>query len=197
MGELNSNATTQYNEVLMPTFENDVIKGTFSNNSYENDTLYFSDSKVEELLKRYKDVKINQMIYDIYYLIQQDDFVDGEMTKVELFMKNAYENNQLEYVLEALMRIYYEEVLNDKILEGILLMISSVPYEVVVPKGQIMAMGLLSNKSLAVRDRAIQCFERWDSIEGIDILKSLDCEPKWLQRYVEKVIMYIERDGRA
>ena len=74
-------------------------------------------------------------------------------------------------------------------------MVSCVPYEVVQPKGQAIAMGLLSNKELLIRDRAIQCFERWNSKKGLDVLKSLDCQPKWLQKYVDKIIKYIERDG--
>lgn len=74
-------------------------------------------------------------------------------------------------------------------------MIACVPYEAVSPKGQIMAMGLLTNKILSVRDKAIQCFERWNSKKGLAYLRNVSCYPKWLQNYVDKVIMYIERDG--
>lgn len=51
------------------------------------------------------------------------------------------------------------------------------------------------NKILSVRDKAIQCFERWNSKKGLAYLRNVSCYPKWLQNYVDKVIMYIERDG--
>ena len=97
--------------------------------------------------------------------------------------------------MEALMQIYLKNLSNVHFLEGILVMISAVPYEIVEPKGQTMAMGLLTNKELLIRDRAIQCFEQWNSKKGLEVLKSIECQPKWLQKYVDKVIMYIERDG--
>ena len=31
--------------------------------------------------------------------------------------------------------------------------------------------------------------------KAVEYLKSLNCHPRWLQKYVEKVIMYLERDG--
>ena len=76
-----------------------------------------------------------------------------------------------------------------------MIMIESVPYEAISPKGQMKAMGLLVKKSLSVRDKAIQCFEKWNSKKGLAYLKNISCSPIWLQKYVDKVIMYIERDG--
>ena len=113
----------------------------------------------------------------------------------EKYMKEGYEQGQLDFIADALMRVYSSNLGDAHMLEGILTMIASVPYEAISPKGQIMAMGLLSNKTLSVRDKAIQCFERWNSKKGLDYLKNISCSPKWLQNYVDKVVMYIERDG--
>lgn len=145
--------------------------------------------------KERKTYLLKQFANDIRILIKQDEFIDGELSKSEVYMREVAENDQIDFVIEALMEIYSESLLDAHTLEGILSMISSVPYNLVYPKGQIMAMGLLSNKELSVRDKAIQCFERWNSKKGIKCLKSLECHPKWLQKYVEKVMMYLERDG--
>ena len=81
------------------------------------------------------------------------------------------------------MSIYSSNLGEAHMLEGILTMIASVPYEAISPKGQIMAMGLLTNKILSVRDKAIQCFERWNSKKGLDYLKNISCSPRWLQNW--------------
>lgn len=137
----------------------------------------------------------SQYANEIRLLIQQDEFIDGEVSRSERYIKEGYEQGQLDFIADALMSIYSSNLGEAHMLEGILTMIASVPYEAISPKGQIMAMGLLTNKILSVRDKAIQCFERWNSKKGLDYLKNISCSPRWLQNYVDKVIMYIERDG--
>lgn len=132
---------------------------------------------------------------EIRTLILQDEFIDGEVSRSEHYIINGYERGQIDFIADALMRIYSSNLGNPHILEGILTMIASVPYEAIYPKGQIMAMALLPNKVLSVRDKAIQCFEKWNSKKGLAYLTNISCSPKWLQNYVDKVIMYIERDG--
>lgn len=156
---------------------------------------YNNDKELEREMQEFRKSKIMQFSNEISIIINHDEYVDGEVSQSEIFMKEAYENEQMDYVMEALMQIYMDNLSNIHVLEGILVMVSCVPYEVVQPKGQAIAMGLLSNKELLIRDRAIQCFERWNSKKGLGVLKSLDCQPKWLQKYVDKIIMYIERDG--
>lgn len=138
---------------------------------------------------------ISQLANDIKGIIQRDEFIDGEISNSELYMKELCAKYPVDCVLKALMQVYSSNLLNSKILEGVLVMVSCVSYETAEPDGQVMAMGLLSNRELEIRDRAIQCFEKWNSKKGIPVLKSLDCHPKWLQKYVEKVITYLERDG--
>lgn len=58
-----------------------------------------------------------------------------------------------------------------------------------------MALGLLQHENIYLRDRAIQVYEQWNSKKGINVLKTLKCDQKWLQDYVDKVIEYLERDG--
>lgn len=186
---IEANGTVQ-NSISSRTMAND-----FSMNTSERKVIYYIDENLENEMRKYRYMRIMQMVNEINTLINHDEYIDGEMSQAELFMKEIYSNNQIDYAIEALMQIYSNNLLNVHVLEGILVMISCLPYEAVEPKGQIMAMGLLSNKELIIRDRAIQCFERWNSKKGLNTLKSLNCQPIWLQKYVNKVIMYIERDG--
>ncbi len=171
------------------------VKRILQNTSEATLIYYKNDKDLDKEIQKYRRGKIMQFSNEINLIISHDDYSDGEMSQSEIFMKEAYEKEQMDYVMESLMQIYLENLLNVHVLEGILVMISSVPYEAVQPKGQTMAIGLLSNKELVIRDRAIQCFERWNSKKGLGVLKSIVCEPKWLQKYVDKIIMYIERDG--
>ncbi len=142
-----------------------------------------------------RNLLVSQLANDIKGVIQRDEFIDGEISNSESYMKELCAKYPVDCILKALMQVYSSNLLNSKILEGVLVMVSCVSYETAAPDGQVMAMGLLSNRELEIRDRAIQCFEKWNSKKGIPVLKSLDCHPKWLQKYVEKVITYLERDG--
>lgn len=142
-----------------------------------------------------RNLLISQLANDIKGVIQRDEFIDGEISNSELYMKELCAKYPVDCILKALMQVYSSNLLNPQILEGVLVMVSCVSYETAAPDGQVMAMGLLSNRELEIRDRAIQCFEKWNSKKGIPVLKSLDCHPKWLQKYVEKVITYLEKDG--
>lgn len=175
---------------------NGTISKKYMMNTSEAMLIYYNnDKELEAEFQEFRKGKIMQFSNEISVIISHDEYLDGEISRSEIFMKEAHKNKQIDYVMEALMQIYMGNLSNIHVLEGILVMISCVPYEVVQPKGQAIAMGLLSNKELLIRDRAIQCFERWNSKKGLDVLKNLACQPKWLQKYVDKIIVYIERNG--
>lgn len=92
---------------------------------------------------------------------------------------------------DALMKIYMNKYNDEHVLLGVMEMISCMKYEDVDPKGQIMALGLLQHENIYLRDRAIQVYEQWNSKKGINVLKTLKCDQKWLQDYVDKVIEYV------
>lgn len=138
---------------------------------------------------------VSQYANEIRILIQQDEFIDGEVSRAEHYMTEGYKRNQLDCISDAIMHVYESDIGEPHMLEGILTMVASVPYDAISPKGQIIAMGLLTHKSLSVRDKAIQCFEKWNSKKGLAYLKNISCTPRWLQTYADKVILYIERDG--
>ena len=185
------------NGVMRECFGNGTTEINNSQNTSEKALIYYidKDDYLEKEMQAYWRGKVMEFSNEISIIISHDEYIDGEVSQSEIFMKEAYAKEQMGFVMEALMQIYSSNLLNVHVLQGILVMISCVPYEAVEPKGQVMAMGLLSNKELIIRDCAIQCFERWNSKKGLTALKSLNCQPKWLQKYVDKVIMYIERDG--
>ena len=113
----------------------------------------------------------------------------------EYYISNNATEANYEYIREASNELYLEHYNDSQVLTGLLIMMGTLSYEEAEPQGQTMALGLLQHEDISVRDRAIQAFERWNSKKGLPVLRSLHCDRSWLQRYVEKVIAYLERDG--
>lgn len=132
---------------------------------------------------------------DILNLIRNDYFEAGFVSQSEQYIFNTANGNNVEYIREAANELYLEFYNDSHVLTGLLIMMGTLDYETAEPQGQTMALGLLQHEDISVRDRAIQAFERWNSKKGLPVLKSLHCDRAWLQRYVDKVISYLERDG--
>lgn len=67
-------------------------------------------------------------------------------------------------------------------------MLSVLPYDEVRPSGQIMALGVMRHKNKYVVKKGIQLYERWNSKEGIKMIKTLHFEETRFQKYAEQVI---------
>ena len=138
---------------------------------------------------------VQQYKSDILNLIRNDYFEAGFVSQSEQYILNISNDNNVEYIREAANELYLEYYFNPHVLTGLLIMMGTLDYETAEPQGQTMALGLLQHEDISVRDRAIQAFERWNSKKGLPVLRSLHCDRTWLQRYVDKVISYLERDG--
>lgn len=159
------------------------------NNKSEDEMTISQDISIDrdEIVKTY--------INAILSVIVSDEFEDGEISNSERYMKKNMTFETKDYILDALMKTYMDKYNDEHVLLGVMEMISCVKYEDVEPQGQIMALGLLQHENIYLRDRAIQVYEQWNSRKGINVLKALKCDQKWLQDYVDKVIEYLEREG--
>lgn len=168
-----------------------------SSNTFDRDSWKQSDPNVTVEVKKEKEdySPVSQFKNDILGIILNDTFEDGTITKSEEYIRETFSPDTSEDIKSAIMELYLSNLDRPFVLTGLLTMISSIPYHDAVPQCPIMALGLLQNKDISIRDKAIQVFEKWNSKAGIPILKSLQCDRKWLQKYVDKVILYLERDG--
>ena len=174
---------------------NDTASKGISHYASNSLPIAYIDIDIEKMVLAIRDMKIEMAVNEITTLILKDDFIDGEISESEKYMEVAYKSDNFDCIKEALMKVYTNNFSNSHIVVGILMMISRVPYDAIEPKGTLMALGSLSHKNLEVRDRVIQCFERWNSKKGLVILKSIECSPAWLQNYANKVISFIEEEG--
>ena len=139
---------------------------------------------------------VNNCKMQLLNSIIADEFIDGEISRTEQFIKDLFNQNK-EAVMSALMDIYlaYFPREDTHVLKGVLELLSILPYDDVKPSGQVMALGVMRHKNKYVVKKGIQLYERWNSKEGIEIIKSLHFEETRFQKYAEQVIEYLERDG--
>lgn len=179
-------------DILNPVIYNELPKVTSteittSNLSATNKSFQEINLIRKQLVEQYK--------IEILSIIQNDNFEDGFYSQSEAFIDEQLTHDTITYIKSALNEVYIEFIKNSHVLTGIMLMCGRVSYDDAFPELPTMAIGLLQHKDDEVRDRAIQAFERWNSKKGLDVLESLRCEKAWMQRYVNKVIEYIKREG--
>lgn len=143
-----------------------------------------------------REVFVNNCRIQLLNSIINDEFIDGEVSRTENLVKEMFGRNR-EAVMSALMDIYLEYFTEQDthVLKGVLELLSVLPYDEVRPSGQIMALGVMRHKNKYVVKKGIQLYERWNSKEGIKIIKTLHFEETRFQKYAEQVIEYLERDG--
>lgn len=173
------------------TETNELTKKSFFSREDSIDIDYYS----QITLYRKSNYDIMRRSEEIKGIILNDEYFDGEISQSERYIIEAHSKGCLDSIKEPLKYLMAENQDNTHVLVGILKMISSIPYDDIYPDGQIFAMSLISHKELSVRDGVIQCFEKWNSKKGLNFLMHVKCHPEWFQKYIDNVIMYIERDG--
>lgn len=164
--------------------------------SINESSLRYNDYNPELQSEQKARVKVvKQYKIDLINIVLNDSFEAGVISQSENYIDRYANKENIEYIREAANELYLENFSDPHILTGLLIMMGSLSYNDAYPQGQTMALGLLQHECITVRDRAIQVFERWNSKKGINVLKSLHCDRVWLQKYVDKVIQYLERDG--
>ena len=179
-------------DILNPVVPN--VASEVTSKELVRSILLINGKSFQEIDKIRKQI-IDQYKIEIRSIIQNDNFEDGFYSQSEIFIDDQLTDENISYIKSALNELYLECIKNSHVLTGIMLMAGRVSYDKASPELPTMAIGLLQHKDDDVRDRAIQAFERWNSKKGLGVLESLRCEKAWMQRYVDKVIEYIKREG--
>lgn len=186
------NYTTTPKINIDPATDISVTSSITSENS--NDSGIESDD-IQKKFAQYKKIKVDEYSEEILSIFMNDEFIDGEISQSEVYMEKHFNENTSIYILGALNDILIKNFDAPHVLEGILTMLSSISYKAASPEGVSMCASLLGHKSLEVKDKAVQTFERWNSKKGIIILENLDCTPMWFQNYINDVISALKEGG--
>ena len=105
---------------------------------------------------------------------------------IELIKKDR--DAALNGINKLFMDNYSTNLHQTNILVGILHILSHLSYTDVYPIGQTIAICAFSHKNSEVEEFGIKCFENWEHKDGINKLKAIKFNSKWLQEYAEDVI---------
>ncbi len=124
-------------------------------------------------------------------LIHEEVFEFGMENAADRYVQENLRDYPLytKVCLNAMLLKHFADV---GVATGLLRIISHIDYEEIFPMGQTMALSVLNHENIEIRECGIRAFENWGNIDSLDILRHIKCEEKWLQDYLEKVIIYLE-----
>lgn len=153
---------------------------------------------------KFDEITISNTAFDTEF--EFNDFKDNletllfsseiELGKFSDFDKFVIDNIEKEYTLKAISKIYVENYDSEEILTKILNAISEVDYRKVGEIGEMIAISSVANKSLIVKQKAIETFEKWNYKGAITILENLDIREQWLKNYINKIINNLKEDKK-
>lgn len=137
-----------------------------------------------------REVKLNiNMLLD---LLRSEDYIEGEITKCQLFLESLYTKEShvfSEVFQQAWLRLY-----NDSYeLRKYLCIASSLDYEILKDKADVLILGGASHKDYLVNEASLRAAEAWSDPRFLTYLKGIrEFEFDWLNDYKKSVIDYLE-----
>lgn len=124
-------------------------------------------------------------------LLKEEEFEFGYSTRSEEILNEQLKINALA-TRNWLNEIFIQNFQDQSIIIGILRIIGRFEPSVIFPQGQTIALAVLSHSNDEIKELGIRAFEKWCSIESLEILKSLNIESPWLKEYIKEVISDFE-----
>lgn len=129
-------------------------------------------------------------------LIKSEIYESGKVSKIEKYIAEECSENDLFFIKQVSLKILHDNLDNPHIIEGVLRLFSTKSYDEMSPEGPMCCLSLLSNKSLLVRNKAIEIFEKWNSRKCLKQLEVQVCSPVWVQKHLKNVIDYLNKYGK-
>ena len=167
----------------------DVASSKSSTTSFSSKSGYVTDDNSTYVLKPiyYNDIWIQKHSAQLLSLLRTEDVESGIASSSEVFVRQAIGENKA-LALQAINKVYLDNVGNAHIQIGILHLSSHIDYCIGYPTLQTIAIGALSDSNDDVKDYAVQCYENWNHKDGLRILKTVHTDTQWLQDYINSVI---------
>ncbi|HDH1413847.1 TPA: hypothetical protein PIT84_001325 [Klebsiella quasipneumoniae subsp. similipneumoniae] len=145
----------------------------------------FLDSNASE---REKKLSIGMLID----LLKSEDYVEGEITKCQLFLESLYEKDENLFG-EVFQNVWLSLYSNSYELRKYLCVASSLEYEILKDKADVLILGGASHKDPLVNEAALRAAEAWSDPKFLIYLHELrEFEFEWLNDYKKSVIEYLE-----
>lgn len=151
-----------------------------------------SSKNIDDTIESILNECINKYEKLFYNTILNEYIEDGYISDSQRLFKiisEEYGNNISGIFLN---RIYTKYVFEGKVVKSLLYIMSRLnPDHLNGVQEGIIAFAL-NHKDYEIRDLALQCFEQWDDIKYLDLLRSLDMDVDFLQEYLDCIIECLE-----
>lgn len=145
----------------------------------ENEKLYQFTEKSE----------MEKLVYDL--ILYEQDGINYSLFETDVCkIANKYSMKFLGQILQNLMLKYCEK---SNFMIALCRCLCRYDLAEVKPWGPVMMMGLINHKSIFVKEEVVSVIENWADKEMLPILKSLDVAEKWMKRYLDEVIDFLQR----
>lgn len=163
--------------VLFSFYEN---KKTIKN----SEDLVSTANLINDSFEKYLDIYGTKKLLT---LLKEDDFEPGYKSRAYGLLENYLtENSQV--TKNWINKIYIENTEKSHILLGILNLLKEFDYELVYPQAQTIAISSFSHKDIMIKEMAVRCFEKWEDLSSIKVLKNYELNVDWIEDYLNQVI---------
>jgi hypothetical protein len=173
-----------------PSNTTDPYPSIFSDLQIDMGQLSSSENKVNFNREDYLRTKITA---EFLNLLKDEDFEFGYKTRSEMLIVEQLNINALatrNWLNEIFLKYFHDE----SVVIGILRIIGRFEQEIIFPQGQTIALAALSHESDEIKELGIRAFEKWGTLESLNILKKVKSDSKWLQEYIDQVTFDLEAE---
>lgn len=177
---LNTDFETQNDSDFGVLWDDDEFQFSIGEDSTEN--------KLNKVRSSILDIKFSKQFIS---LLREEDFEFGYKTRSESILEEQLQINALatrNWLNEIFIKNYFDEVVTI----GILRIIGRFEPVMIFPQGQTIALAALTHKNDEIKELGLRAFEKWCSLESLEILKTLDIQTPWLNEYKDDVIADFE-----
>ncbi|MGO5000534.1 hypothetical protein [Oceanisphaera sp. W20_SRM_FM3] len=139
-------------------------------------------------------VEVIRAVKQIISFVISDDFVEGEITKTQLYLEKLHMQNPYlftEAFSTAWVQLFASD--NEIYLFTLISVSSCLPYEWLRQHGDALILGCSSHESELVNEACIRLAESWEIPEHaskLEKMKAFEC--KWLESYRRETISYLK-----
>ena len=135
----------------------------------------------------------NSITNEFINCIKDEPFEFGFISKSEIIIKEQLEINAMA-TKNWLNELYLNNFSNETILIGILRLLGRFNETLIEPQGITMAMAAIIHKNNEIKELGVRAFENWGSRNCLRFLKTIHIEEKWLQEYIDDIIIDLEEE---
>ena len=152
-----------------------------------------SITKIQTEKSNNKRNEIESLAIQLLNIVKQDNFVEGETSKTELYLENLYLTNVnifFDVLNKCWLRLYTDSPSN---LSTLISVLSTIDYEWFGDKVDALIIAAAAHDNYFVCESCIRAFEAWEQPQHAEYLENIrDFNIIWLDNYKRDVINYLK-----